>query len=147
MGFKQVTPSLEVSGSCSWNGLSGFVWLVHTRLGMWKHVHACANCNYCCLLPKSYEGVSGFSPSFLFPNISPWPVMTNGLFSTSSLLLVWTEARSREEEGAERREKGPSVGDVSSFFFTCEVCVISEVLLISWWCDVFFFLFFFFFPK
>lgn len=40
--------------------------------------------------------------------------MTNGLFSTSSLLLV------EQKPGAERkkdeyREKGPSVGDVSSF--------------------------------
>lgn len=81
---------------------------------MWKHVHACAKCNFCCLLPKSYEGVSGFSPSSSSQHSPPWPVMTNALFSTASLLLV------EQKPGVERkkdkcREKGPSVGDVSSF--------------------------------
>lgn len=77
---------------------------------MWKHVHACAKCSFCCLLPKSYERVSGFSSQ----HSPPWPVMTNALFSTSSLLLV------EQKPGVERkkdkcREKGASVGDVSSF--------------------------------
>lgn len=130
---------------CSWNGLSGFVWLVHTRLGMWKHVHACANCNYCCLLPKSYEGVSGFSPSFFSQHSPPWPVMTNGLFSTLLTSAGRTEARSREEEGWVQGE-GSSVGDVSSFFFTCKSLRISEVLLwLMVWCLHFLSVFFFFF--